>query len=88
MAALRRSPVWRGEAVAPGDGRPVLLIPGFLAGDGSLGTLTSWLRRAGYRTKRAGIRANVGCSEAACARIEERLEAMTWIPRDHDRLDA
>jgi len=76
LAALRRTPVWRGVEVAPGDGRPVLLIPGFLAGDGSLGTLTSWLRRSDYRTKRAGIRANVGCSEAACARIEERLEQM------------
>lgn len=76
LAALRRSAVWRGEDVAPGDDRPVLLIPGFLAGDGSLGTMTGWLRRAGYRTRRAGIRANVACSEAACSRIEERLEAM------------
>lgn len=38
--------------------------------------MTSWLRRAGYRTKRAGIRANVGCSEAVCTRMEERLELM------------
>lgn len=76
LASLRRSAVWRGEDVAPGGGRPVLLIPGFLAGDGSLGTMTNWLRRADYRTRRAGIRANVGCSEAACSRIEERLEEM------------
>lgn len=76
LASLRRSAVWRGEEVADGAGRPVLLIPGFLAGDGSLGTMTSWLRRAGYRTKRAGIRVNVGCSEAVCARMEERLEQM------------
>ena len=45
-----------------GDGRPVLLIPGFMAGDGSLATMTRWLRENGYRTRRAGIRANVGCS--------------------------
>ncbi len=76
LAALHRSAAWRGEGVADGEGRSVLLIPGFLAGDGSLGTMTTWLRRAGYRTKRAGMRANVGCSEAACARIEERLESM------------
>jgi triacylglycerol lipase len=76
MAALRRSDVWRGAGVEPGEGSPVLLIPGFLAGDTTLGTMTDWLRRNGYRTKRAGIRANVACSEAACARIEERLEAM------------
>lgn len=73
-AALRRSRIWRGDGVASGDGRPVLLIPGFLAGDGSLATMTQWLRRLGYRTRRAGIRANVSCSEAACARLEARLE--------------
>jgi pimeloyl-ACP methyl ester carboxylesterase len=73
-AALRRSTVWRGGGVAHGEDRPVLLIPGFLAGDGSLATMTHWLRANGYRTRRAGIRANVDCSEEACARIEERLE--------------
>src|SRR3954471_11740061 len=58
-AALLRSAIWRGTGVAPGDGRPVLLIPGFLAGDGSLTTMARWLRANGYRTQRAGIRANV-----------------------------
>jgi pimeloyl-ACP methyl ester carboxylesterase len=75
-AALRRSDVFRGVGVPPGDGRGVLLIPGFLAGDGTLGTMTQWLRAAGYRTKRAGIRSNVACSEVACTRIEERLECL------------
>ena len=75
-AALRRSDVLRGAGVPYGDGRGVLLIPGFLAGDGSLGTMTQWLRSAGYRTKRAGIRANVACSELACTRLEERLERL------------
>ena len=75
-AHLLRSPVWRGIGVAPGEGRPVLLVPGFLAGDGSLATMTKWLRVHGYRTRRAGIRANVGCSEEACGRLEERLEAL------------
>jgi pimeloyl-ACP methyl ester carboxylesterase len=74
-AGLRRSGVWRGEGVLPGDGRPVLLIPGFLAGDGSLSTMTAWLRAHDYHTRRAGIRSNVGCSEAACKRLEQRLEA-------------
>jgi triacylglycerol lipase len=74
-ATLRRSGVWAGEGMLPGDGRAVLLIPGFLAGDGTLATMTMWLRNHGYRTRRAGIRANVSCSEAACARLETRLEA-------------
>jgi pimeloyl-ACP methyl ester carboxylesterase len=75
-AALFRSAVWRGEGVAPGDGRPVMLIPGFLAGDGSLATLARWLQAVGYHTRRAGIRANVACSETACARLEPRLEEL------------
>jgi pimeloyl-ACP methyl ester carboxylesterase len=75
-ALLRRSAVFRGEGVPPGEGRGVLLVPGFLAGDASLATMTQWLRAAGYRTKSAGIRANVACSEVACTRLEERLECL------------
>jgi triacylglycerol lipase len=73
-AALFRSSVWRGGGVPDGGGRAVLLIPGFMAGDGSLATLTRWLRENGYRTHRAGIRANVGCSEDYVTRLEARLE--------------
>jgi pimeloyl-ACP methyl ester carboxylesterase len=75
-AALRRSDVLRGVGVPAGGGRGVLLVPGFMAGDGSLATLTHWLRAAGWHTKRAGIRANVACSEVACCRLEERLERL------------
>ena len=75
-AQLLRSPVWRGEGVERGYGRPVLLVPGFLAGDGTLGTMAKWLRDNGYWTRRAGIRSNIDCSEKACDLIEERLEAL------------
>jgi triacylglycerol lipase len=75
-AALHRSPVFHGLGLAPGERRPVLLIPGFLAGDASLGTMAHWLRRAGYCTHRTGIRANLDCSEQACRRLEARLEHM------------
>jgi triacylglycerol lipase len=75
VATLRRSGVWRGEGVVPGDGRPVLLIPGFMVGDGSLGAMSEWLHAHEYRTRRAGIRSNVACSEVACRRLETRLEA-------------
>ena len=80
-AGLRRSDIFRGTGMAPGEGRGVMLIPGFLAGDGSLGTMTQWLRAAGYRTKRAGIRSNVACSEVACQRLEERLESLAGRDR-------
>jgi pimeloyl-ACP methyl ester carboxylesterase len=56
---------------------PVLLVPGFLAGDTSLGPMSRSLRHQGFRTYRADIRANVGCTLAAAAQLEERLEEIT-----------
>src|SRR3954453_298875 len=75
-AALLRSPVFRGEGVEDGRGRPVLLIPGFLAGDESLAVMTRWLRRRGYHTRKAGMRTNVDCSAKLVERIEDRLEEL------------
>jgi triacylglycerol lipase len=73
-AALLRDPILRGEGLNDGRGRPVLLIPGFLAGDGSLTPMASWLKRARYRAASAGVRANVDCSSALVTRLERRLE--------------
>src|SRR3954469_8445913 len=75
-AALVRSDVYRGDDVADAGGQPGLLIPGFLAGDESLGLMTRWLRKSGHHTRKAGMRANVNCSGAACERLVERLECL------------
>ena len=56
------------------ESRAVMLIPGFLTGDQSLRMLGSWLKRSGHRTRRAGMRLNVDCSEAAVSRLEQCLE--------------
>jgi triacylglycerol lipase len=55
---------------------PVVLVPGFLAGDGSLGLMSRHLRALGYRTYRSTMRANVGCSQAASEALERRIEAI------------
>lgn len=81
-AALVRHPVFRGEGLRDGRGRPALLIPGFLAGDGSLGLMANWLKRAGYRPARAGMRANIDCSGAVLGRLEKRLD---WIVQEQGR---
>jgi pimeloyl-ACP methyl ester carboxylesterase len=73
---LLQSRVFRGVGVEDAGGQPVMLIPGFLAGDNSLGLMTGWLRRTGHRTKRAGIRFNVDCSGRALGRLEQRLDAL------------
>ncbi len=53
---------------------PVLLIPGFLAGDTSLVAMSRSLRSLGFRTYRSGILANVGCTYSAGRVLETRLE--------------
>src|SRR6188768_292476 len=55
----------RGGAVRGGD--PVLLVPGFLAGDGTLALMARVLRSEGLRTYRSHIHANVGCTQDAAA---------------------
>lgn len=84
LASLTRSPIFRGDGVDDAAGQPVVLIPGFLAGDDSLGIMTKWLRRMGHRTSSASMRANIDCSEAALARIERR--AQTLAERQGERV--
>ncbi len=55
LARLLVDPVLWGHGVARGDGRPVLLLPGFLAGDQTLLVLAAWLRRIGYRPYTCGF---------------------------------
>jgi pimeloyl-ACP methyl ester carboxylesterase len=74
--ALAVDPVWRGEGVPHGDGRAVLLLAGFLAGDPTLTTMASWLKRMGYTPRRAGLRANVDCATRAADRLEERIHQL------------
>jgi pimeloyl-ACP methyl ester carboxylesterase len=57
-----------------GDGLAVLLIPGLLAPDRSLGLLARYLKRHGFTPRRAGITSNVDCSEREAQRLEKRLE--------------
>ena len=73
LSALLRDPVFRGRGVPHGDGRPVLLVPGFLSGDWSLRVMRSWLQRIGYRSYVSGILFNVHHSERLLAGLRHRL---------------
>ena len=73
LARLLADPVWRGVDLPRGDGGPVLLIPGFLAGDQSLSVMAAWLRKLGHRPRRAGISFNVACSDIAVDRLSTVL---------------
>ena len=58
-------------------GDPVVLVPGFMAGDSSLLLMSRHLRTLGYRTYRSTMHANVGCTQKASYALERRIEAIT-----------
>jgi pimeloyl-ACP methyl ester carboxylesterase len=49
---------------------PVLLIPGFLAGDTSLRLLAGWLRRRGHQVRLSGTLINTACAGRELSRLE------------------
>jgi triacylglycerol lipase len=52
---------------------PILLIPGFMAGDASLTVLAGWLRRRGHQVRGSGMLMNVGCAGRELERLEGTL---------------
>jgi pimeloyl-ACP methyl ester carboxylesterase len=60
-----------------GDGHPVLVLPGLLAGDGSTWILRRILRRLGYRAHGWGLGRNVGPTAKAVAGMADRLDRLT-----------
>jgi hypothetical protein len=71
---LRRAP--------RGDGHPVLVLPGFMAGDGSTLMLRRFLRGLGYRTHGWRLGRNVGPSSEMARSLAERLSDLR---RRYDR---
>jgi pimeloyl-ACP methyl ester carboxylesterase len=74
LRALQRSGLLTEPRTSAGEGMAVLLIPGLLAPDRSLGLLARYLKRHGFSPRRAGIASNVDCSEREAKRLERRLE--------------
>jgi alpha-beta hydrolase superfamily lysophospholipase len=68
LAARRRIAGW-----PRGDGHPVLVIPGFLAGPGSTQLLRNVLRRLGYRVYDWGLGYNVGYRPSMKETLPARL---------------
>jgi pimeloyl-ACP methyl ester carboxylesterase len=64
------------DGTGAGDAGPVVLVPGFMAGDATLSALARALRARGHRTYRSGIHANVDCTSRALALLETRLESV------------
>lgn len=75
-ARLLVDPVACGRGVPRGDGRDVLVVPGFLAGDDSLMLLRRWLARVGYRPRTVGFLVNVDCSDRSVDVLEREAERL------------
>jgi triacylglycerol lipase len=77
LARLLVDPVYlRGSGLPRGDGRPVVLIPGFFAGDRTLAIMAAWLRRLGYAPHTCGFITNVDCSDRSTQRVERHVDAL------------
>jgi len=74
FAQLLASSVFRGEGVPRGDGGPVLVLPGFAAGDSSTWLIRNWLRRIGHVAYASGITCNVDCSDRVFGQLDRRLQ--------------
>jgi pimeloyl-ACP methyl ester carboxylesterase len=77
LASLLSDPVYRGTQVPRGKGEPILLIPGFLAGDWTLGVLAGWLNRVGYRAYFSGVHWNIDCPNRTGDLLRWRLDHIT-----------
>ena len=88
LARLLVDPVFVAHSGVPrGNGRPVVLLPGFLAGDQTLAIMAGWLRRLGYAPYVCGLRANVDCSDRLLQNVERRVDApsTSWPARRRHR---
>jgi triacylglycerol lipase len=77
LSALLGDRVFYGCGVRKSDGEPVLLIPGFFAGDWTMSTMARWLARLGYRPYLSGIDWNVGCPDRKVAWLGRRIDQIT-----------
>jgi len=74
---LEAHPIWTGTGVPPGQGRHIVLVPGFLAGARSLSMLEPWLQRCGWDTRRAPVGRNHQPGEHVVELLEEWLAETT-----------
>ncbi len=74
--ALLRSPLWNGDGIPPGNDRPMLVIPGFLAAARSPRSLLHVMAQAGWRVEAAGVGRNSGPAYVGVDAAEADLQRM------------
>ena len=63
-------------AAPQGDGHPVLLLPGFMADEGTLIALKTFLRNRGYAVESWGFGRNVGFQNKHAQALEQKIRYM------------
>lgn len=81
LAELLTSGVYLGIGVPRGNGRPVLVVPGFLGTDEYLRPLRGWLQRIGYSPHASGIAFNLGTPSVLIRNLQQRLEYISQASR-------
>lgn len=74
VAALFADPVFYGIRVAPGDGKLVVVIPGFMGNDFYLAPMLNWLQRVGYTAVRSSLNLSAGCLHRSCERVKSQID--------------
>jgi hypothetical protein len=74
VGALLCDPVFYGIRVAPGDGKLVVIIPGFMGNDFYLQPLRDWLGRIGYTPIRSGLSLSAGCMQRSREMVQAQID--------------
>ena len=74
LGALFADPVFYGIRVAPGDGKLVVIIPGFMGNDLYLMPMLNWLERIGYTPVRSSLNPSAGCLDQSCEQVQGEID--------------
>ena len=74
VGAFLTDPVFYGFRVAPGDGKLVVVIPGFMGNDLYLMPMLNWLGRMGYTPVRSTLSVSAGCMQRSCDQVKAEID--------------
>ena len=74
LGALVMDPVFYGIRVARGDGKLVVIIPGFMGNDFYLLPMLNWLHWIGYTPVRSSLNLSAGCMHRSCEEVKAQID--------------
>jgi triacylglycerol lipase len=74
VGALLADPVYYGIHVPRGDGKLVVVIPGFMGTDLYLMPMLDWLGRMGYTPLRSTLSLSAGCMQRSCDEVKAQID--------------